>query len=306
MPKYDLVVAANNAYSAGVARRASVLDSAIDWPLVYNELVAITPAGAKVQSFDGASTTSSGSSTSAGATTTSTSTGSSSTSAATATSRRPSGRSQLSVTGPGPNLTISEAWINAISGSQLLRQSAAGGDDGQSGLDHLVPLHHLDHTQREPLQECEPEMNEVREYRIPLMIAAGSLVVALLLWAVLVSPQNSKLSSLQAQETQLQSQQTQLQAKLASLQSEQQKLSSSCADLQKIATQIPSVQSPTDVDAEESSFESQFNALTATSGVTLTQFSGFAPATTAQATPATGAAPATPTRASSPCRPRWP
>jgi Tfp pilus assembly protein PilO len=138
-------------------------------------------------------------------------------------------------------------------------------------------------------------MNEVRAYRIPLMIAAGSLVVALLLWAVLVSPQKSKLSSLQTQETQLQGQQTQLQAKLSSLKSEQQKLSSSCADLQKIATQIPSVQSPTDVDAEESSFESQFNALTATSGVTLTQFSGFAPATTAQATPASGSTPSTPT-----------
>jgi Tfp pilus assembly protein PilO len=137
-------------------------------------------------------------------------------------------------------------------------------------------------------------MNEVRAYRIPLMIAAGSLVVALLLWAVLVSPQKSKLASLQTQETQLQGQQTQLQVKLSSLKSEQQKLSSSCADLQKIATQIPSVQSPTDVDAEESSFESQFNALTAASGVTLTQFSGFAPATTAQATPASGSTPSTP------------
>jgi len=115
-------------------------------------------------------------------------------------------------------------------------------------------------------------------------MAAGTLVVALLLWAVLVSPQKSKLSSLQTQETTLQGQQTTLQAKLASLKSEQQKLSSSCADLQKIATQIPSVQSPTDVDAQESSFESQFNGLVATSGVALTQFSGFAPATTAQAT----------------------
>ena len=128
-------------------------------------------------------------------------------------------------------------------------------------------------------------MNEVREYRVPLMIAGGTLVVALLLWAILVSPQNSKLSNLQAQQTTLQTQQTALQAKLASLKSEQQKLSSSCADLQKIATQIPSVQSPTDIDAEESSFENQFNGLTAGSGVTLTQFSGFAPATTAQATP---------------------
>ena len=134
-------------------------------------------------------------------------------------------------------------------------------------------------------------MTQVREYRVPLMIAGGTLVVALLVWAILVSPQNSKLSSLQTQQTQLQTQQTGLQTKLASLKSEQQKLSSSCADLQKIATQIPSVQNPTDIDAEESSFENQFNGLTAGSGVTLTQFSGFAPATTAQATtPAAGSA----------------
>ena len=132
-------------------------------------------------------------------------------------------------------------------------------------------------------------MNEVREYRVPLLMAAGTLVAALLIWAVLISPQNSKLSSLQAQATTLQNQQTTLETKLASLKTEQQRLSSSCADLQKIATQIPSVQSPTDVDAEESSFENQFNGLVAGSGVTLTQFSGFAPATTAQATPATGA-----------------
>jgi Tfp pilus assembly protein PilO len=131
-------------------------------------------------------------------------------------------------------------------------------------------------------------MNEVREYRIPLLMGAATLVVALLVWAILISPQNSKLSALQTQQTTLQSQQTTLEAKLASLKSEQQKLSSSCADLQKISTQIPSVQSPTDVDAEESSFENQFNGLVAGSGVALTQFSGFSPATTAQTAPASG------------------
>jgi Tfp pilus assembly protein PilO len=130
-------------------------------------------------------------------------------------------------------------------------------------------------------------MNTAREYRVPLLIGAGTLVVALLLWVALVAPQNSKLSGLRSQQTQLQTQQTGLQAKLASLRTEQQKLSKSCADLQKITTQIPSVQTPTDVDAEESSFESQFNGLAATTGVTLTQFSGFAPATTAAATPTT-------------------
>ncbi len=132
-------------------------------------------------------------------------------------------------------------------------------------------------------------MNIVREYRMPLIIGAGALVAVLLLWTILVAPQNSNLSSLKTQETQLQGQQVALQAKLASLQAEGQRLSSSCADLQKITTQIPSVQTPTDVDAEESSFESQFNALAGSSGVTLTQFSGFAPATGT----ATSAAPAT-------------
>jgi len=136
-------------------------------------------------------------------------------------------------------------------------------------------------------------MNTVREYRMPLMIAGGALVVVIILWVALISPQNSKLSSLQAQSQSLQQQESALQAKLASLQSEGQKLSANCADLQRISTQIPSVQSPTDIDAEESSFENQFNALAGSSGVTLDQFSGFAGAgagSTAAATPVAGAA----------------
>lgn len=142
-------------------------------------------------------------------------------------------------------------------------------------------------------------MNTVREYRMPLIIGAGALVAILLLWSILVAPQDSKLSSLRTQETQLQGQQTGLQAKLASLQEEGKTLSSNCTDLQKITTQIPSVQTPTDVDAEESSFESQFNALAGSSGVALTQFSGFAPAT-ASATAATAATSTTPAAGTTP------
>jgi len=132
-------------------------------------------------------------------------------------------------------------------------------------------------------------MNNVREYRMPLMIAGGALVIALILWVALIAPQNSKLSSLQAQSVTLQAQETALQVRLAALQSEGQKLSSNCADLQKISTQIPSVTTPNDLNAEESSFESQFNTLLGTSGVTLAQFSGFTPATAATGT-ATGTA----------------
>jgi len=130
-------------------------------------------------------------------------------------------------------------------------------------------------------------MNSVREYRMPLMIGAGALVVALLLWAAFVSPQSTKLSNLKSQETQLQGQANTLEAKLSSLKTAKQNLTASCADLNKITTQIPSVQTPTDVDAEESSFENQFNALAAVTGVTLTQFSGFTPATTTAAAPTT-------------------
>ena len=143
-------------------------------------------------------------------------------------------------------------------------------------------------------------MNSVREYRMPLMIVGGAVVVAILLWVTLISPQNTKLSNLKDQNVALQAQEATLHARLTTLQSEGQKLSSNCVDLQKISTQIPSVQSPTDIDAEESSFESQFNGLAASSGVTLAQFSGFAPAggtgaaTSSPAQSATGGASTTP------------
>jgi len=53
VPKYDLVVAANDAYTQGLARRASVLNSAVDWPLALNSLIAITPPQASVETFNG-------------------------------------------------------------------------------------------------------------------------------------------------------------------------------------------------------------------------------------------------------------
>jgi hypothetical protein len=123
VPKYDLVVAANSAYSAGVARRDSVLSSAVDWPVALGNLIKITPANAKVQSFNGSAvtgTTGSGSGSTAGATTAATSTGS------TATTSAAIGTIQTSVTGPGPSLSISEAWINAVSGSQVFANPLQG------------------------------------------------------------------------------------------------------------------------------------------------------------------------------------
>ena len=123
VPKFDLVVAANNAYTAGVSRRASVLNAAVDWPLALNNLISITPATAKVQTFTGATQAPvAGTSSSAAPATSSTST----TTSSTATTSAAIGTIQLNVTGPGPSLSISEAWINAVSGSQYFANPVQG------------------------------------------------------------------------------------------------------------------------------------------------------------------------------------
>jgi Type IV pilus assembly protein PilM len=124
VPKYDLVVAADSAYSAGVARRDSVLSSAVDWPLALSNLISITPTNAKVQTFSGSATTttrSASSPTSAATTTAATTSG-----ASKATTSAAIGTIQTTVNGPGPSLSISEAWINAVAGSQFFANPLQG------------------------------------------------------------------------------------------------------------------------------------------------------------------------------------
>jgi type IV pilus assembly protein PilM len=112
VPKYDVVVAANNAYTSGVARRQAVLATAVDWPAVLAEAATITPAQAKVQSFDGSAASAS---TSGGSST-----------PTTAPKSASIGNVSMNVTGPGPSLAISEAWINAVAGSTLLANPVQG------------------------------------------------------------------------------------------------------------------------------------------------------------------------------------
>ena len=201
VPKYDLVVAANNAYTAGVARRASVLNAAVDWPLALSNLISITPANAKVLSLQWVGQRSSERPPASTASSTHYRLGVDRrhASALEHTTSAAIGTIQFGVTGPGPSLSISEAWINAVAGSELFANPLQGRNRRESRHDHLVSRSRSRSPQCQPQQECEPEMNTVREYRMPLMIGAGALVVALLLWAVLVSPQTSKLSSLQSQ-----------------------------------------------------------------------------------------------------------
>jgi type IV pilus assembly protein PilM len=127
IPKYDLVVAANQAYSTGIARRASVLDAAVDWPTAISNLFTITPANAEVQALSGSSVaTTSGSSTAAGTTSTSAASAGSSTASSSSTTSAAIGTIQFGVTGPGPSLSISAAWINAIAGSTLFANPIQG------------------------------------------------------------------------------------------------------------------------------------------------------------------------------------
>jgi cell division protein FtsL len=128
IPKYDQVVAANDAYTAGLTRRASVLNTAVDWPLVLNEAITITPSGAQVKSFNGTASATTAGAASAGAATAPTA-GATTTSAGSAPNTTTSaaiGSVQLQVTGPGPSLSISEAWINAVAGSQVFANPLQG------------------------------------------------------------------------------------------------------------------------------------------------------------------------------------
>ena len=130
VPKYDLVVAANQAYSAGIARRASVLNAAVDWPTALSNLFRITPANAQVQAITGtavAATSASGTAATTTPTTTPTTAASAGSSAApSSTTSAAIGTIQFGVTGPGPSLSISAAWINAIAGSTLFANPLQG------------------------------------------------------------------------------------------------------------------------------------------------------------------------------------
>jgi Tfp pilus assembly protein PilO len=84
-------------------------------------------------------------------------------------------------------------------------------------------------------------MEQITRYRIPLLTGLGALVVAIIVYAAWISPEGSKLSSLNARQTQLQSQQQHLQIELATLQRAKAHQASNCAELTKDLTKIPGV-----------------------------------------------------------------
>jgi Tfp pilus assembly protein PilO len=118
-------------------------------------------------------------------------------------------------------------------------------------------------------------MEQLKRFRIPVFIGVGTLVLALIAYAALISPQRSHLSTLQAQQVQLQSQETALQVKIATLKKEKSQLGTDCQQLTTNLTEIPGTP---DVD----SFLQQVTALAVSSGdpttpsISVTQASGAA------------------------------
>jgi Tfp pilus assembly protein PilO len=118
-------------------------------------------------------------------------------------------------------------------------------------------------------------MEQLKRFRVPVFIGAGSLVVVLIIFAAWISPEGSHLKKLQAQQTELQSQQTALQVRIGTLKKEKSQLGTDCQELTTDLSEIPSAP---DVD----SFLSQVTALAVSSGdpstptISVTQASGAA------------------------------
>ncbi len=102
-----------------------MLKQAVDWPLALNSLITITPGGAQVTDFQGLSST--GAPANGSSSSSATTAGSSGSSATTSASI---GTVNLQVTGPGPSLAVSEAWINAVAGSKLFANPVQGATVG--------------------------------------------------------------------------------------------------------------------------------------------------------------------------------
>jgi Tfp pilus assembly protein PilO len=82
-------------------------------------------------------------------------------------------------------------------------------------------------------------MERLQQYRIPLFTVVGALIVVVVVYLAWLSPEGSKLSTLQAKQTQLQTQQTGLQAEISTLEHEKSELPTTCAALTNDVTEVP-------------------------------------------------------------------
>jgi len=102
-------------------------------------------------------------------------------------------------------------------------------------------------------------MDQIKRFRNPIIIGAGALLVAIVVFMAMIAPEGSKLTSLHAQQSQLQAQQTRLQAEITSLRREKAHMAANCRVL---TTDIAEIPGTPDVD----SFLNQVTALAVSSG----------------------------------------
>jgi len=102
-------------------------------------------------------------------------------------------------------------------------------------------------------------MEQLKRFRVPALIGAGTLVLSLIVYAAWISPEGSHLTKLQAQRTTLQAQETALQVRIGTLKREKAQLGTDCQQLSTNLTEIPGTP---DVD----SFLQQVTALAVSSG----------------------------------------
>jgi Tfp pilus assembly protein PilO len=102
-------------------------------------------------------------------------------------------------------------------------------------------------------------MEQVKRFRVPVLIGVGTLIAALIVYAAWISPEGSHLAKLRTQQTQLQAQEAGLQARIATLKREKAQLGTDC---QLLATNLVEIPGAPDVD----SFLQQITALAVSSG----------------------------------------
>ena len=82
-------------------------------------------------------------------------------------------------------------------------------------------------------------MEKLGQYRVPLIVAVGTLIVIAVVFVAWISPEDSKLSSLHAQQSKLQTQQVSLQAEIQMLQHEQEDVGPTCSLLTQELAEVP-------------------------------------------------------------------
>src|SRR5580658_2576337 len=82
-------------------------------------------------------------------------------------------------------------------------------------------------------------MEQLKRFRIPGFIGAGTLVLGIIIYAAWISPEGSHLAALHTKQAELQAQQTGLEVRIAALKRDKAQLGTDCQELTTDLTEIP-------------------------------------------------------------------